>query len=72
MEDAREVLEVLLLAMWSSRSAWRGEREKEKGERDTFKGKQAGIRLAPLSFNKRAQLAFTHYYTTSIDFGLQS
>lgn len=72
-EDVGEVVEVLLLAIWSFRSVWGEEREREgKRKRDTFKGKQAGIRFTPLSFNKRVQLASTHYYPMSIDFGLQS
>ncbi len=37
-----------------------------------FKAKRSSIRLTPLSFHKKAQLCPAHYYTMSIDFGLQS
>lgn len=41
-------------------------------EVDTFNGRNSSIRFAPWSINKRAQLASSHYFTMSIDFGLQS
>lgn len=39
---------------------------------DTFNGRNSSIRFAPWSINKRAQLASSHYFTMSIDFGLES
>lgn len=39
---------------------------------DTFHGRNSSIRFAPWSINKRAQLASSHYFTMSIDFGLES
>ena len=35
-------------------------------------GKNSSIRFVPWSINKRAQLASSHYFTMSIDFGLES
>lgn len=39
---------------------------------DTFRGRSSSVGFAPWSINKRAQLASSHYFTMSIDFGLES
>lgn len=41
-------------------------------EADSFHGRSSSIRFAPWSINKRTQLASSHYFTMSIDFGLES